>query len=135
MLGLVNLCWLYRMRCVGVLVQVIKWGSDIDDCESMLRFAGPWIEMATYSAEVLKILDTGRSMSSEDSDSPIFQDWVENNNITRRGSGLWCRQLRREADNGGRQQRQGGVKRAGRRRQAAGTSICQYNAKGSYQDA
>lgn len=65
------------------LALLAKWGSDIKNCESMLRFAGPWTEVATYGEEVLKILHTGQSMSPEDSDGPIFQHWVGNNNSTR----------------------------------------------------
>lgn len=61
-----------------------RWASDIRDRDSMLRFAGPWSEMATYCAEVLEILHEGREMSVDDSNSPAFRLWVAENDSTRR---------------------------------------------------
>jgi hypothetical protein len=61
-----------------------KWGSDIIDQASMLRLAGPWTEAWTYSKSILKILRAGRGILMDDSDSPVFQLWMSNNNGTKR---------------------------------------------------
>lgn len=61
-----------------------KWGSDIVDQTGMLRLAGPWAEMSTYGDEILEILKTGQSMSTNDSSSPAFQAWASHCDGTKR---------------------------------------------------
>lgn len=61
-----------------------RWASEIRDRESMIRFVGPWNEMATYGTEVLEILREGQEMSVEDTNSLAFQLWMAHNDSTRR---------------------------------------------------
>ena len=57
-----------------------KWDSDIVDQTSMFRLVRSWTETPTYSKNILEILKTGRDMSMNDSNSPVFQFWMLHNN-------------------------------------------------------